>query len=357
MLKTDDVEKNRVGILTMIYNEKNIIEWMKHHYSCGFDFILIYDDYSEPSVKSIINEYGKFNKNKYLVLEKLEPKFFIGNFVITTFYEHLKIPIKENMDYCLRIDLDEYLYLSDFKNIHEVIDYYSPFDQLNIYWKLFSGNFLKTNKTKSCIEVFTKSENDVRPCPKSLAKVSYINGLNNPHVFTPYPGKTFINKDTFNNIYIPGPNGMPPSSLNDKLYKHDLKKKTIYIAHYRVRDIEEYLNRRYISISNLIKKSHAPLRWLKLFGYHGKDIMKNGWMFSDPNINDAIEYIFNQQNKEGYDTPNLIISQFNDNSNEKVFSKESLDDISKLWWHLQIGLNHENFDLFNYNNIRKLKEN
>ena len=84
---------------------------------------------------------------------------------------------------------------------------------------------------------------------------------------------------------------MPPSSLNDKLYQHDFKKKTIYIAHYQIRDIEEYLNRRYISTGKLIKKSHAPLRWLKLFGYHGKDIMKNGWMFSDPNINDAIEYI------------------------------------------------------------------
>ena len=68
---------------------------------------------------------------------------------MTTFYEQLKIPIKENMDYCLRIDLDEYFYLSDFKNIHEVIDYYSPFDQLNIYWKLFSNSVVLKQVTNN----------------------------------------------------------------------------------------------------------------------------------------------------------------------------------------------------------------
>ena len=35
---------------------------------------LFYDDYSQPSVKSIIEDYGKFDKSKYLVLECLYPK-------------------------------------------------------------------------------------------------------------------------------------------------------------------------------------------------------------------------------------------------------------------------------------------
>ena len=180
----------RAGIYVRVYNEKNIIEWMDYHYKCGFDFILFYDDYSEPSVKSIIEDYGKFDKSKYLVLERLHPKItnepitinWQGNcpkIFINTFLPY----IQKHMDYVLYIDMDEYLYLNKYKNIKELIKDYGNFDQLFINWKFFQKFILTNYNSNSLINNFMYSHNHIFITCKSLCKVSSIYTSNNPHYF------------------------------------------------------------------------------------------------------------------------------------------------------------------------------
>lgn len=256
----------RIGIYVRIYNEKNIIEWMDYHYKCGFDFILFYDDYSQPSVKSIIEDYGKFNKSKYLVLERLFEKIEYGKESPLNNGENFKtyiLPhIQKHMDYVLYIDMDEYLYLNKYKNIKELIKDFGNFDGIIINWKIFAKNILKNNSNQ-LINTFLYSKKDYHNMGKTLAKVSSIKTSVNPHTF-------ILNKNDNDSITLnvlkektKKNQRVAVEKINHKLNKYN-SNNIIYIAHYVAQDLTTFFYRRFYNMllienpnnTKLIKNYH-----------------------------------------------------------------------------------------------------
>lgn len=312
----------KIGIYTRLYNEKNIIEWTKYHLKCGFDFILFYDDYSEPSVKSLL-ENENIDKSKYKVLEKIFPKF--GSVTKDylndgeSFEKYIKPEIENNMDYCLYIDLDEYLYLNEFKNINELIDYYNPFDQLFICYKNFGWDNKEKNYTNSLVNTFKKSQNYISSCGKSLVKVSKIINSTNPHYF--HLKENSINKDQFNTFF--SENWFSPTNEIER------QKKNIYIAHYYTQDLETYINRRFF-----IKKD-----WI--FCYAGWETFSHNLFKNTDNkeqvLNNISDYI-----------KNYVYSL--DNDEDKYSKEEPIKNITLLFWKWNNNAIYENTDLYLFYN-------
>ena len=290
-LLTKYEEKNqsdlmRTGIYVRIYNEYNIIEWMEYHYKCGFDFILLYDDYSEPSVKSIIEKYGKFNKNKYQVLERLFPKNRLTHSFLTDkniFQKYFLPIIKKKMDYVLYIDMDEYLYMNKFKNIKELIKYYGNFDQLYIYWKFFCKKN-KKDKLNNLIENVTESQKKISVIGKSICKTNSIKYNNQGHYFVlnkknPIIIDSFKRKFKTSNQLI---------NMDKKLPKFDFntRKDYLYIGHYYMHSISDFLERRIFLPPNIFK-NHPDPKLKKL------NIDKVIEFNNDKNKKELIDYIFN----------------------------------------------------------------
>ena len=227
----------KVGIYVRIFNEKNIIEWMDYHYKCGFDFILLYDDYSNPSVKYIIENYGTFDKYKYLVLEKLIPKVGETSYLNhkETFQKYFLPVIQKYMDYVLYIDIDEYLYMHRYYNIKELINDFGNVDQLYIRYIIFGNNNLIECDTTNILKNFTSSHNLVLDCGKSLCKTSLIDYANSPHYFVLKNNTKYMMDQFKNTINI---NSSCPS-IKTQHNKHN-----IYIAHFQTYDFKTYLQRR-----------------------------------------------------------------------------------------------------------------
>lgn len=279
----------KCGIYVRVYNEKNIIEWMDYHYKCGFDFILFYDDYSEPSVKSIIEDYGKFDKSKYLVLERLFEK---TNYGISSCLNNGKIfktyilpHIQKHMDYVLYIDMDEYLYLNKYKNIKELIKDFGNFDSIYINWKIFGKNILK-NDSNQLINTFLYSKKDYHNMGKTLSKVSSIKTSVNPHTFSLH--KNDNDSITLNVLKEKTKKKQiaADEKINPKLNKYN-SNNIIYIAHYMAQDLTTFFYRRFYNMLLVENSNNTEL--IKKYNDNFSYLVKNY-----NNIKDKSEFIKNK---------------------------------------------------------------
>ena len=342
------------------YNENNILEWMDYHYTIGFDYIVIYDDKSDLSVKNIIEKSEMFDKNKYYIMQNIVKQYLskegendVPSCSIRSnyFFNELKKIIIE-YDYILSIDIDEYLYLGNFKNINELIEFYEPFDSLYIYWKTFCG--LKKYSNYSLIGNFMLSK-DIEFIGKCLGKIKNIFSQTSPHCFdtfdkvTYYPDNeyNFINKDIFSNYFKLSENsGL--KNLDYDIFKKCKENNQIipYIAHYRFQSIETFLKRRLIDRSILIKKNNCEdeekkkLFKIFMFGEKNYEQMINNkfWPTSNPDINMSIDFIHNQKNN----VDRYIVDKY-DSENIKM---ENIDNISKIFWSTNPEHGKINYDLY-----------
>jgi hypothetical protein len=54
------INNTKIGVYARCKNEKNLEEFMNYYYSLGFDYIIIFDDFSSPSVKELVNELKNY---------------------------------------------------------------------------------------------------------------------------------------------------------------------------------------------------------------------------------------------------------------------------------------------------------
>lgn len=369
-----------ICIFAPCYNEENIIEWMDYHYKCGFDYIIIYDDQSDKPVKDFIKENSNFEQDKYIVLENFTRQYFSGvdrtntNIKCCTprssyFFNKLK-PYISKYTYCLSIDLDEYLYLGNFNNIKELIQYYQPFDSLYLFWNNFKG--MQKYNDSQLIKNFTISSGIVK-CGKCIGKVSSVVSQTSPHcfdspnnvIFHPEENYNFISKDVFNNSFILSPNSglqfMEDSYFYDKIKNN---KNFPYLAHYRNQSIETFLRRRIIDRSLLLKiNSYNSERDQKYYAkiFFGSEksyyAIKDGTFYDkkgitiinhvdappsiiNSDIQKAVEYIYNQIN-------DIDKSKINKDENGDVMYL-TLDDISRIYWSTKPLEGGINYDILNF---------
>lgn len=313
----------KVGIYVRIYNEPNIIEWMSYYYKCGFDFIIIYDDYSDISVEEIINNYGKFDMNKYYICDKVLDK--LGSTKTATWNNNIlfqkyimPIFLHNNLEYVLTADMDEYLYLDKYKNINELINDYSPFSQLYIRYKNFGHSFLKNNETHSLVNVFIKSSNILKS-GKSLVKVSSILSCSSPHFS--YLNNNEQTIDQFkNSVSLEGiPKTGCPLSTDEFKFESN-----IYLAHYYTQDMFSFIKRRIYFKQN----------W-----HIGDAIIKN---------DNVAEFLKN----ENIETISNSIEYFDKNKNLEPEINDTLKTrICKRFWKINCFSNkYDNLDIKNFYN-------
>lgn len=273
-----------VGIYVRNKDEANIIEFMEHYYSLGFEYIIMLDDHSKVHPSCVIGD--KFAE-KYKIIQV--EKTIIDNYKTSTDYlydnaifsTYILPELKKHMDYCLYIDMDEYLVLNKFKNINEVIEFYQPFDQFKINWLFFGNNGIKKCEDLSKLKpLFTKSAKKMNIMVKSLVKVNSIISNTDSHSFF----INGINKNLLNKI-------TDVSSFEVEISNALFKDVPLYIAHYITQDTYSFVKRRfgrYIfqyadHVKSIEHTKHDVIEREKLVNY------------INDNMNDIVDYVHGDQ--------------------------------------------------------------
>lgn len=294
-----------IGVFTRIKDEPNIEEFIIYYYNLGFRIFLFNDDYSCQSVKSIIDNNLNINKLKdiktliYTFENKDDSLKYLNN---TAFWDFWMPKIKENMDYCLYVDMDEYLVLRyNLNNINDVIEFYKPFDQLKINWLFYGNNNHKQiNNFNSYLKNFIMSNNELNKHCKVLVDTKKIIGCNNPHYFIMEKNSIIKN---INNIET---NNGP---FEDNTLDLNIKKLNIYISHFMTGTTEMFFKRRFLrKTDNLIDQSQLNI-----------DIINNTLIFYNNNKDTIINYIHNM-----------------DLSNDYLY--ENIPDISDIYYQKLINM-------------------
>lgn len=270
----------RVGVYVRNKDEVNIIEFMTHYYSLGFDFILMLDDYSKIPPATVI---GKKFPGKYKIIQM--DKSVIAQYPIQTDYlnagevfgTYILPELKHYMDYCLYVDMDEYLVIKKYANINAVIDFYQPFEQLKINWIFFGNNDIKIAADLSKLKpLFTKSALKFNIMIKSLVNVNSIISNNDPHVFN----VNGITKNILNEI-------THAHSFDKTLTSYTFKDLDIYVAHYITQDTMSLVKRRFCRSTQNIDELVNTLNYID-----DKSIIKTDLLnYINNNILDIIDYV------------------------------------------------------------------
>jgi hypothetical protein len=247
----------RTAVNINVKNEKRIIEFIKYYIKIGIDFFLILDDDSTEDVNEVLIK-NNIDKNIYEVIYTNGRKFLRGIYNSKELWDNELIPIlnKNNIDYMLFVDADEFLYLGNFKNINELISYYNPFDSLKINMLIFGSNNLIENNSDSIISQFNKSSKTLFNYVKCLTKVSSICTDKNKG-FIPTSHTMNVDNGITKNIY----NEIVSSqvTLTEKLNQTNYTFAPIYLAHYMCQDITTYIERKICSNFFLVYSQNYAL--------------------------------------------------------------------------------------------------
>ena len=213
-------------LFTNARDEPNIAEWVAHHLLLGFNKIVIFDHLSTTPISSTIGT--NFNGRLTII-----PITGSGNIKIKLMNDALDIASRENHDWMLYLDADEYVNLNRFNTIKEFLDYFKEADSIGINWLMFgtSGHISQPNGLLT--ENFTSSELYLDQHIKSFVRpISAVRSIN-PHYFI-----------VSNQSRCYSGNGlrMQMGPFNRQIMP--FTRAPIYIAHYYTQSEEEHLRRK-----------------------------------------------------------------------------------------------------------------
>lgn len=151
------LKNNSIILLAFSRNENNVVEWLSYNKLIGFDYIFIVDHLSDNPIKNYIAKF----KNVFLyTINNINAGFFempSCKGALNCLFEIMKST--NNIIWGSRFDLDEYLALYNFENIHKFIEKYKDYDILDIEWLMFGSNYHDKPTGNLIIEDFTKCTN------------------------------------------------------------------------------------------------------------------------------------------------------------------------------------------------------
>lgn len=154
-----------------VKDEHNLNEWIKYHLLLGFDFILLWDDFSKLPIQCqhekvrVIREH--FNKNDYMTNSVAFAK-------------------QNGFDWIIHLDVDEYLYLGVNVRLTDFINTFGGDDIMAIFfpWVMFGSNNINVlNPKGSCLKPFVKCATKTHKYIKHMARVNMIIGVRSPHEY------------------------------------------------------------------------------------------------------------------------------------------------------------------------------
>lgn len=215
---------NKIMLFTNARDEKNINEWISHHFLLGFDKIFIFDHLSVIPIVA-----PRFN-GKLTICRVNETK---NNMKIEFMGRALSVALANNADWMLYLDADEYLCLNKHINIKSFLKIFNNADMIGVNWLMFGSNGHKENPNGLLVENFTKSEVRLDQHVKSFVRPECVKRIVNAHYYIIDDVSKCYNSfgirmqnGPFNRILIP------------------FFRSPAYVAHYYVQSEEEYKKRK-----------------------------------------------------------------------------------------------------------------
>lgn len=199
---------------------KYIREWVDYHLKLGITHIYVYDNEDMPTYKDILKGY---NNVTVLHLPGANNKYGLQTVVIS----HFQNNYIKYYDYCIHLDLDEFLCLKKHNNIQDFIKEYFTINTnaIAINWVFFGSNNLIKRDNRGVLERFTKCQDGCDQHIKLIVKVKDFIYYNGPHRIKGIEN-TFT-KDTNGNIIESTFNPNGPIDI-------------CQINHYKVKSQEEF---------------------------------------------------------------------------------------------------------------------
>ncbi len=237
---------NKIVLCTIWRNElKSALEWIAYHLNLGFDEIYIYDNFSDDGSRellSILHKSGLINHVIWDYKENGSPQ--------VSAYKHAADQVREDADWIIYIDADEFLVPYNHDNVHELLLDVIGNDQnisaITFNWKTFGSNghseyipALVMDRFLMCREGTLSPNNTV----KSMVK---LKNLVNPHIHIHEISSGRYVNDASEDAIIYG-NGM----LRNPSFKQ------AQINHYMVKSKQEFYEKKLKGNANYAEYSPA----------------------------------------------------------------------------------------------------
>ena len=215
-----DIRPDSIILTTNMRDEYNIPEWIAYHTLIGFDYILIYDHFSEIPISNVLEKYNFNHVHVFRDNNENTKKTTMMN-------KLLNIAKKYRVKWMIHLDADEYLSLNGFyKLIGEFLNEHDNLDTIPITWIHFGTNNHSKTPKGLIIENFTKSTTKIKD--SAIKAIKYTN----PHWC--HMEKDSTGKTIHGEIWHPCP-----------FVKNNLGiKEKVYINHYIYQSYEEYYRRK-----------------------------------------------------------------------------------------------------------------
>jgi hypothetical protein len=211
----------------------------------GFDFIHIFDHKSKQPIKEL------FKPNPKLRINRNDTDGAIKGIFMET---AIKIAKKENYEWMMYLDADEFLFLRNYDTIHDFVKSYGDINQIGFNWIMFGSNYLDQEPEGMMLDNYIRCNPKINIHIKSVGKVSSILSFNSAHCYHvnsieksvyAYQNKRFKTSNSFWN-------DIPNKSYTDL---------PAYICHYINQAFSVYKQRRLSrqrDDGSIRKQTHTP---------------------------------------------------------------------------------------------------
>lgn len=310
----------KIAICAICKNENLYLrEWVEYHKNLGFDKIILYDNNAVDGEfpQQVIFDYVD---SGYVDVHNVRGEIFketpVFNFQVTIYNKCLD-EHRDDFDWIAFIDIDEFIEIEEFKNIHSLFKKYNynEYDSIILSWNNYGDDTLFYNAKESKVQDrflnLIKNNNITRDGldntwtksivnTKTTKKMNSAHGLYRPKCCCAWGGQVWV-PDYLNYT----PNLQPIHNI-------------MYIKHYPIKSFAEYLCRRIKHCSeNLIKQRISS--YSRLIGWSDQHQKMYDYMINYIDHTENIEKPVNKP-KEGI---SIIISAYN----AQEFIEECLDSI------------------------------
>jgi SAM-dependent methyltransferase len=156
----------RMGVVAIARNEAPyLLEWIAHHRVLGFDHISIYDNDSNDASARVLAPLARAG-----VIDATYWHVRPGTHKQEAAYNHALAKLRDCLDWCLIVDLDEFLMLDDGLTMEDILPADPTVGAVAFAWRVFGSAGRRNRDVGLTIERFTKAEPSNEGTIKSLVR-------------------------------------------------------------------------------------------------------------------------------------------------------------------------------------------
>ena len=249
----------RVALVAIAKDEDNYLkEWVDYHLKIGFSEIFVYQNNWRYTRGDITDSRVHFKVEDGMTMQTRCYNGFISEY-------------KDRFDFAVFIDIDEFLWLKNTKNISDFLKDHSDDDAIFVNWRLFGDNGLSRvqDGEYSVIRRFTRCSDKLHPLGKNILNMRKTGDsvlFHNPHILVSKDGIVRAKDPSGKRFTVSG-------TIRDNTIDEPCE-----IFHFRNKTFEELVQRRFNKMNpaaSTMSKSHTDMEVIKSeFDEHnGNDVV------------------------------------------------------------------------------------